>query len=477
VASGFVALSGCGGSGSSASWPFANRDLASTRASPDSGINRGNVGRLHVLWRFSFPARPGESGAFTATPVVTGGVVYVEDMESTVFALDLHDGHTLWRRGFVYAASPGPNGLAVADGRVYGATDRIVFALSARTGKVLWRHVLVRLGEPLIDVAPQVAGDVVLASTIGLPPNGHGALYALDGATGALRWRLATIKGSWRFPKEAGGGGAWYPPSVDGGEVFWGTGNPTPFGGSRKHPNGGAYAGRALYTDSLVVADVRTGRLEWYDQVTSHDVRDYDFQLSPLLVSSGGEKLVIGAGKAGVVIAWGRARHRRVWQAEVGVHRNDRGLLPDRPISVCPGLFGGVETPMAYSDGMLFVPVVDLCMQGSAFGYPSLRGIDVSRGRGELIALDAATGARRWKQKLPAPDFGCATVADGVVFTSTFAGRVYAFDTRDGTLLWSTRLRAGVNACPSLAGNTLLLGAGVPTAKGGAPELDAFSPR
>jgi hypothetical protein len=34
-----------------------------------------------------------------------------------------------------------------------------------------------------------------------------------------------------------------------------------------------------------------------------------------------------------------------------------------------------------------------------------------------------------------------------------------------------------VNACPSLAGNTLLLGAGVPTAKGGAPELDAFSPR
>jgi outer membrane protein assembly factor BamB len=214
-------------------------------------------------------------------------------MESTVFALDLHNGHVLWHRSFVYAPSPGPNGLAVAGGRVYGATDRMVFALSATTGKVLWRRVLARLGEPLIDVAPQVADGAVFASTIGLPPNGHGALYALDAATGALRWRLATIKGPWRFPKEAGGGGAWYPPSVAGGEVFWGTGNPTPFGGSRAHPNGGAYAGRALYTDSLIVADARTGRLEWYDQVTSHDVRDYDFQLSPLLLSSGGKELVV----------------------------------------------------------------------------------------------------------------------------------------------------------------------------------------
>jgi outer membrane protein assembly factor BamB len=478
AASGFLALPGCGGSsGSSASWPLPNRDLASTRASADSGINRANVGRLHVLWRFRFRGRPGESGAFTATPVVAGGVVYAQDMESTVFALELRNGHLLWRRKFFYAASPGPNGLAVADGRVYGATDRMVFALSARTGKVLWRRVLARLGEPVIDVAPQVAGRTVFASTIGLPPNGHGALYALETSTGLVRWRLSTIKRPWKVPREAGGGGAWYPPSVDGGAVFWGIGNPTPFGGSRRHPNGGAYAGRALYTDSLLVADARTGGLRWYDQVTPHDVRDYDFQVSPILLSSGGKELVIGAGKAGVVIAWARNSHRRLWRTEVGLHRNDKGLLPDHPISVCPGLFGGVETPMAYSDGMVFVPVVDLCMQGSAVGYRSLRGIDVSHGRGELVALDAATGRRRWMVELPGPDFGCATVADGVVFTSTFAGRVYAFDTRDGTRLWSTQLGAGINACPSLAGNVLLVGAGIPAARGDVLELDALSPR
>ena len=430
---------------------------------------------MHLLWRFRFHARPGGSGVFTATPVVVGGVVYVEDMESTVFALDLSNGHVLWHHGFVYAASPGPNGLAVADGRVYGATDRMVFALSARTGKVLWSRVLARLGEPVIDIAPQVAGGQVFASTIGLPPNGHGALYALNASTGAVRWRLSTIKGKWRFPKEAGGGGAWYPPSVDGNDVFWGIANPVPFGGSRKHPNGGAYAGRALYTDSLLVADAQTGHVRWYDQVTPHDVRDYDFQLSPILLSAGGKKLAVGAGKAGVVIAWDRKSHRRLWQAVVGTHRNNLGVLPDHPVSVCPGLFGGIETPMASADGTLFIPVVDLCMKEGAFGYQSIRGVDLSQGRGELVALDAATGRRRWTQMLPGPDFGCATVANGVVFTSTLGGGVYAFDTRNGTRLWSTQLRAGINACPSLAGTVLLVGAGVPTARSAALELDAFS--
>src|SRR5262249_20851693 len=155
-----------------------------------------------------------------------------------------------------------------------------------------------------------------------------------------------------------------------------GTANPTPFGGSRAHPDGGAYAGRALYTDSLLVLDASTGRLRWYDQVTRHDVRDYDFQLSPVLAHG----LVIGAGKAGLVIAWDRRTHRRVWHVRVGVHRNDTGPLPERPVPVCPGLFGGVETPTAYADGTLFVPVVDLCMKGGAYGYESLADVDPSRG-------------------------------------------------------------------------------------------------
>src|SRR5581483_7080241 len=109
--------------------------------------------------------------------------------------------------------------------------------------------------------------------------------------------------------------------------------------------------------------------------------------------------------------------------------------------------------------GRLFVPVVDLCMRGSAVGYEPLAGVNVGkRGRGELVALDAATGRTDWTLHLPQADFGCATVASGVVFTSTFDGTVYGVETADGHVLWHARLRGGVNACPALAGRTLLVG-------------------
>lgn len=291
-----------------------------------------------------------------------------------------------------------------------------------------------------------------------------------------IRWQRSTIAGPWRIPSEAGGGGAWYPPSVAAGSVYLGTANPYPYGGTRRHPNGGAYAGAALYTDSLLVLSARRGTIEWYDQVTPHDVRDHDFQLSPILGSIDGKGAVFGAGKGGIVIAWSRATHRRVWTTRVGVHRNDSGPLPRRRVQVCPGLLGGVETPMALAAGVLFVPVVDLCSSGSASGYAPLGKVDPSQGRGEIVALDAATGRRLWVRRLPQPNFGCATVADGVVFTSTFDGVVYAFDTRDGAKLWSYRMPAGINACPALSGDLLLVGAGVPQAGHGTLELIAFKP-
>jgi outer membrane protein assembly factor BamB len=118
---------------------------------------------------------------------------------------------------------------------------------------------------------------------------------------------------------------------------------------------------------------------------------------------------------------------------------------------------------------------VDLCMRGSAVGYEALVKVDVTRrGRGELVALDAASGTPVWVQHFPQAVFGCATVANGVVFTATFDGGLYAFDTSNGTPLWTGRASAGVNSCPALAGSLLLVGAGVPRA-GSAGTLTAYS--
>ncbi|HVW89923.1 MAG TPA: PQQ-binding-like beta-propeller repeat protein [Gaiellaceae bacterium] len=471
-----IALTGCGTSAGhrAASWPRPNLDLASTRSLPASGIDRGNVKQLRVAWRFRIPTAPGPSGALTATPVVAGGTVYLQDMQSDVYALDLATGTLKWRRRFG-DANPGPNGVAAAGGHVYGATDAGAFALDARTGKVLWQTLLATATARYVDMAPQIANGRVYVSTVGVPPDGKGVLYALDARTGAIRWRFTTIAQPWRIPALSGGGGAWYTPSVAGGQVFWGTTNPYPYGGSGAHPNGSAYGGAALYTDSLVVTRASDGHLDWYDQVTPHDVRDYDFPLPPVLIEAAGREAVVGAGKSGLVVAWDRTTHRRLWTAPVGVHRNDRGPLPAQPVSVCPGLLGGVETPIAAAGGRLFVPVVDLCMRGSATGYENLDAVNVAaRGRGELVSLDAATGRAVWTLRLPQPDFGCATAADGVVFTATFDGSVYGVDTQNGHVLWRAKAGAGVNSCPALAANTLLVGAGVPLGAHPAIALTAY---
>jgi alcohol dehydrogenase (cytochrome c) len=137
-------------------------------------------------------------------------------------------------------------------------------------------------------------------------------------------------------------------------------------------------------------------------------------------------------------------------------------------------LLGGVETPMAYAEDRVFVPVVDLCGWGSATTSQQLTSVDPSRGSGRLVALDAETGRTLWDRRLPSPNFGCATVSNDVVFTSTFDGTLYGLAAADGTVVWRTRMRAGVNACPAVVGDLVLFGAGVGRPGGPTPELVAF---
>ena len=458
---GLLSLAGCGVTGQSkpagrVDWSQPNANDASTRAVPGPPAP-ADGDRLRVRWRFRLRGEPGFSGIDAATPVVSDGRVYIQDLNSDVYALSLADGHLLWHHRY-RRPDGGPNGVAVADGVVYGNTDTSAFALSARTGVERWRTRLTRPGNP-VTIAPLVANGLVYTSSTGQSPGGRGTLFALDTKTGAVRWRFDTIVGPWRFPREASGGGAWHAPSVDAeGRVYWGTANPYPWGGSRARPNGGMYPGPVRHTDSLLVLDGRTGKLIWSDQVTPHDVRDYDFQLPPLLAGD----LVIGAGKAGRVIAWDRSTGTRRWETEVGVHRNDRGPLPTRPALVCPGLLGGVETPMASADGRVFVPVVDLCFRESAYGTSGLKfySTDYSKGTGKLVALEASSGRRLWTRRFGSPNFGCATVAGGVVYTATYDGRVYGLSTASGSIVARVRMRAGINACPAIAGGMLVVGAG-----------------
>jgi outer membrane protein assembly factor BamB len=80
---------------------------------------------------------------------------------------------------------------------------------------------------------------------------------------------------------------------------------------------------------------------------------------------------------------------------------------------------------------------------------------------------------------LPAPDFGCATAAGEAVFTSTYTGRVYALDQRTGRTLWTAQEPAGINGCPAVAGNLLVVPAGAEpsTMRTPNPVIDAYETR
>lgn len=443
------------------SWTTANANVQSTRAADSTVLDARTAQHLRVLWRFRLPRAGTGFGSITANPIVAGDTVYIQDSSSSVYALDAHTGAVRWKHRLA-APNDGPNGLTLSGSRLYGATDTTAFALDAATGNALWSQRLVGRYEQFVAIAPVVDRGRVYYSTQGFPPGGRGAVYAIAARTGRIAWRFRTIARPWPNAA-AGGGGAWYPVSVDErGDVYLGNSNPAPWGGSKRFPNGAVFAGPALYTDSLIVLDGATGRLRWYDQVTRHDVRDYDFEASPVLASVGGRPVVFGAGKAGRVVAWDRTTHARMWTRAVGTHLHDLGPLPQQTTTVCPGHLGGVETPMAYGHGLLFVPVVELCSRESGVTTPSAFVRSPAEGKGVVYALDPATGRTVWRRQLASPTFGCATVAGDAVIVPTYDGRVSIFAADGGRTVWRTRLSDGINACPAVAGRLLVVAAGAP---------------
>ena len=119
-------------------------------------------------------------------------------------------GKVVWRT-HVRQTSGGPNGLALGDGRIYGNSAKGAFALDEATGKVIWRRLLVHGANQAVDIAPQFANGLVYTSTVGLLPGGTGVLYALDAATGRVRWHFNTVLHPWAVP----GQGGWRRSVVD----------------------------------------------------------------------------------------------------------------------------------------------------------------------------------------------------------------------------------------------------------------------
>ena len=218
--------------------------------------------------------------------------------------------------------------------------------------------------------------------------------------------------------------------------------NPAPLYGTKKFPNGSSHPGPNLYTNSIVALNGQTGKLIWFRQAVPHDVRDYDLRSqrsSPPSINGVETEIVLVASKRGKVFAF-RAADGRLWKRSVGRHLNDTGPLPRKPISIFPGDLGGVETPMALADGPSLRAVGRSAIAASATGRARVGGINFHRAAG-ASPRSTPRAEGDLAAKLPSMDFGAATVANDVVFTSDYAGKIYAFDIPTGKTLWTGRPR------------------------------------
>jgi alcohol dehydrogenase (cytochrome c) len=489
-----VALAVGGASGPKSSvtvgtWPQPGADRENTRYVPGP-ITSSNVSTLTPAWTVPIKGA-GAFGSYATTPIVVDGVVYTQDIDSNVYAIDLQTGALKWYTPY-NDADAGPNGVAVAGGVVYGTTAHNVFAIQAATGEQLWSKRIVNKTSG-IDMAPGVNHGTVYVSTV--PGNvkhfagkdGQAILWALNGKTGATEWKwneAPTETWSKQHQSINGGAGQWYPPSFDAaGNVYVGTANPSPVPGTKAYPFGSSRPGPNLYTDSIVKLNRKTGKVVWYYQLTPHDIDDWDLQNSPILTTVKGKGVVLGSGKSGIVVEVDQKTGKLLWQTPVGKHNGHThdGLLTlaqakkklKFPFTVYPGIFGGVESQMASDGTNVYAAVNNL---GSKYTNNLETGIktDVTKGTGVLVALNQATGKVVWTHQFPTTPYGGATVTNDVVFTTTLDGTLWALSTKTGQVLWQQQLPAGTNANVAVAGGFVITAGSLPLAENQTPEIVAY---
>jgi outer membrane protein assembly factor BamB len=473
-------------------WPHPNRDIYNTRATFDAEIDSGNIDELEVAWVFPIPGIA-EWGGAASSVVIANDVVYFQDLLSNVFALNIEDGSLVW--DFIEGQGAlGPNGPAIGYGKVIaqGSLNEI-FAVDIETGEEVWRTLLM---GPTGSQAPSVYGGYVLTATsagaieVGEPGpvvarRGYaggtsGRAYALDQETGEIVWGFQVVEPDfWGNAEVNSGGGIWYPPAVDPelGLTYWTTGNPAPFPGTLEWPNGSSRPGDNLYTNAMLALSLHEGELVWFNQVKPFDLFDLDFQAPPILttIENNGEdqRILVGSGKLGIVYGFDPETGDILWETWIGRHEND--WLTEVPmgevVEVYPGVWGGVETPMALAEGVVYALTLNLSTPYTATGWDAADGGEavaqaegrtiLREGTAEVYAIDITNGDILWSVDIDQPAFGGVTVVNDLVITASIDGQIRALLREDGSQVWSYQAPGGIIAWPAVAGDTLVYPVGI----------------
>jgi outer membrane protein assembly factor BamB len=345
-------------------WPRFHFDNANTGFNPyENVISTSNVSTLVQRW-----AVPTIDGG-APDPIVAYGRVYVAPTDGVVRALDPATGTLLWS----YDTGGTMSGTAptAAGNLIYIGNDNgVVLALSVSTGLPVWTR----------DIGSEVIGSPVAGGSAVYVGN-ESTIYALDASTGTLKWR-AGLSG--------------HSPTLAYGLLYT----------------------EAQFACIVQARDAATGHFVWTDEFCS------EADVSMTTAAADGLVFDASVGVHALVGTTGEV----VWSSAI-----DLGPGP-MPVSVADGVVyisswgsSGFLTAINESDGTLL-------WQTASFD-PSLSTPAVANGvvylgddEGRFRAFNAATGSVLWTSPTAAVAFdGNVAVSDGMVFTSTEDGTVYAF--------------------------------------------------
>ena len=310
-----------------------------------------------------------------------------------------------WRTHEDYPPSllPANRGAAYLDGMLFrGTQDGRVLAYDFKTGKRIWATTISdpKRGESVPSAPIAFDGLVYVGNAGGDYKGGKGHMFALDAKTGKIVWEFFLV------PKEEGdivrgplgaspldaskwknalglpisGGGTWTSYTLDAktGLLYVPGGNPAPdfVIGAREGDNS--------FTDSVVVLNSKTGDYKNQFEVVKKDWHDWDVSNPPILIqTSGGKRLMVVTPKDGYLYGFDLATNALLYK--VPVTRVEDVTVPFTPgtdVHFCPGAVGGAEWNSPSHDprtNLIMVGEVEWCDAVTLQNIDKLRSIPVGQ--------------------------------------------------------------------------------------------------
>lgn len=417
------------------------------------GLTTRDMGNLELAWAMGFPS----TANMRSQPAIVGTTMYYPIVDSgQLFALDI-GGATpcvkwVYEHDVPLRTTVGYHTLE--DGRpvlVFSDTSAHTLLMDAVTAEILWDVSVQVTSVSNVTAMPVLYGDRVYVPissgelNMGAAPEyecctSHGAVVALDVATGARVWEYHTMEDARPTTVSRVGTQQWGP-----------SGAPIWTAAAIDEKRGYLYVGTGENTsapatdtsDAILAIRLADGTLAWKFQATPNDIfltgcmavpdgpncppdysinKDWDFGAAIMLAqNSGGEDIVLAGQKNGVVWALNADDGSLLWNTKIGPG----------------GAMGGIHWGMAF-DGERVYAANNQSTGATADGNdPGLFALDVDTGNivWEYHHQPDCSGNRRENLASCDRNWGMSAatlLVDGAVVQGSNDGFVKVFDSGSG---------------------------------------------